>query len=126
MRRCGKRWALSPNLGVSHWAVLELKEPLSVEGGALLTFTLTQQFGLQDHQIGRFRISVTAAKPPVPLGLSEDLLTALEAPAGSRDPKQQAALLKYFGTTDADLRAKQTAVAEAQKPLPPDTKLTSL
>jgi mono/diheme cytochrome c family protein len=126
MRGAGKGWALAPNLGVSHWAVFELKEPITVDGGAILTFTLTQQFGLADHQIGRFRISVTAAKPPVPLGLSEDLLTALEAPTGGRDPKQQAALLKYFSTTDAELRAKQAALAEAQKPLPPDGKLTEL
>jgi WD40 repeat protein len=126
MRGAGKGWALSPNLGVSHWAVFDLKEPINIDGGAIFTFTLTQQFTLTDHQIGRFRISVTAAKRPVPLGLSEDLLTALETPAANRDPKQQAALTKYFGTTDAELRAKQTALAEAKKPLPIDPKLAEL
>jgi hypothetical protein len=126
MRGANKGWAVVPNTGVSHWAVFELKEPLAIDGGAILTFTLTQQFGFQDHQIGRFRLSVAAAKPPVPLGLSEDLLVALETPAAARAAKQQAALLKYYGTTDAELRAKQAAVAEAQKPLPPDAKLADL
>src|SRR5205085_5501551 len=79
-----------------------------------------------DHQGGKFRLSVTAAKPPVPLGVSEDLLVALENPAAARDAKQQTALLKYFSTTDADLRTKQAAVTEVQKPLPADPKLAEL
>jgi WD40 repeat protein len=119
-KKAGKGWAVVPNTGVSHWAVFDLKEPIDVEGGVILTFAMTQEYGGQDHQIGRFRLSVTAAKPPVPLGLSEDLLVALQNPA--RDPKQQAALAKYFATTDAELRAKQAALAEAQKPLPADPK----
>src|SRR5205085_10810665 len=69
-KNAGKGWAVVPNTGVSHWAVFELKEPIDVEGGVILTFALTQQFGLQDHQVGKFRLSVTAAKPPVPLGVS--------------------------------------------------------
>jgi hypothetical protein len=122
----GKGWALAPNTGVSHWAVFELKEPINIEGGALLTFTFGQQFTQNDHQIGRFRLSVAAVKPPVALGLSEDLQAVVDTPAAERTPKQQAALVKYFGTTDAELRKKQQALAEANKPLPPDPKLVEL
>jgi hypothetical protein len=122
----GKGWALAPNTGVSHWAVFELKEPINIEGGALLTFTFGQQFTQNDHQIGRFRLSVAAAKPPVALGLSEDLQAVVDTPATERTQKQQAALVKYFGTTDAELRKKQQALAEANKPLPPDPKLLEL
>ena len=125
-KNAGKGWAIVPNTGVSHWAVIELKEPIDVEGGVVLTFALTQQFGLQDHQIGRFRLSVTAGKSPVPLGLSEDLLVALETPIATRDAKQSAALVKYFSSTDADLRAKRAALAAAQMPLPADPKLAML
>jgi hypothetical protein len=119
-------WAVVPNTGMSHWAVFELKEPIDVDGGVVLSFALTQNYGLQDHQIGKFRLSVTAAKTPVPLGLSEDLLVALETPATARDPKQRTALEKHVSTTDVELRAKRTAVADAQKPLPADPKLAML
>lgn len=122
----GKGWAAAPNLGVTHWAVFEPKEPIQLEAGAILTMTFSQQYGPGDHQIGRFRISATASKSPVPLGLSEDLQIALESPKVERTAKQQAALLKYFGTTDSELRKKQTALADARKPLPPDAKLVAL
>jgi WD40 repeat protein/mono/diheme cytochrome c family protein len=125
----GKGWAVSPNSGVSHWAVFELKEPLTVEGGALLTFTLSQQFqfgNLKNFQIGRFRLSVAATKPPVALGVSEDLQTILERPAAERDAKQKAVLAKYYATLDPDLKQKQDALSEARKPLPPDAKLVEL
>ncbi|HEX4589981.1 MAG TPA: DUF1553 domain-containing protein, partial [Gemmataceae bacterium] len=49
----GKGWAVVPSTGASHWAIFELKEPIDVDGGVILTFTLTQQFGMHDHQIGR-------------------------------------------------------------------------
>jgi hypothetical protein len=121
-----KGWAVSPNFGVTHWAVFELQEPIDVADGAVLTFTFSQQYSTGDHQIGRFRLSVAAAKAPVPLGLSEDLQTILDTPAAERDAKRQAALLKYYGTTDKEFRARQTALAEARKPLPPDPKLVGL
>jgi WD40 repeat protein len=125
-KNAAKGWAVVPNTGMSHWAVFELKEPIDVEGGVLLTFALIQDYGQKDHQIGRFRLSVAAAKTPVPLGLSEDLLLAVETPAAARDAKQQAALAKYLSISDADLRAKRAAVAEAQMPLPADAKLAML
>src|SRR4029077_20052674 len=43
-----------------------------------------------------------------------------------RDPKRQAALLKYYGTTDKELKRLQTSLAEAQRPLPPDPRLLAL
>ncbi len=122
----GKGWALAPHIGVTHWAVLELKEPIDFDGGAILTFTLSQQFGLPDHLIGRFRLSVAAAKGSVPLGLAEDLQTIVDTPAAARDAKQQAALMKYYRTTDKEFLKKQQALAEAQKPLPPDPRLLEL
>jgi WD40 repeat protein len=122
----GKGWAVVPNVGMSHWAVFELKDPIDVDGGVVLTFKLTQNYGGKDHQIGRFRLSVTAAKPPVPLGLSEDLLIALETPADRREPKQKSALEKYLSITDPELRAKRNAVAMAQQPPPADAKLAEL
>src|SRR4029079_12703904 len=59
-----KGWAVSPNFGVTHWAVFELQEPIDVADGAVLTFTFSQQYSTNDHQIGRFRLPVAAAKAP--------------------------------------------------------------
>jgi WD40 repeat protein len=122
----GKGWAVSPNTGVTHWAVFELKEPLDIEGGAMLTFDFSHQFGAGEYTLGRFRLSVAAAKGPVPLGLPDDLQVILDTPAGQREEKQKEYLTKYFRTTDKDLRAKTTALAEAKKSLPPDPKLVAL
>jgi hypothetical protein len=122
----GKGWAVAPHFGVPHWAVFELKEPLDLPGGAVLTFTFSHQFGQGQHTIGRFRLSVAAAKPPVGLSLPDDLQTILDTPLLLRDEKQRAALAKYYATTDADLRTRRQALAEAKKPLPPDAKLAVL
>jgi hypothetical protein len=122
----GKGWAVSPNFGVSHWAVFQLKEPLDIEGGAVLTFTFNHDFGQGEYTIGRFRLSAAAAKAPVPLGLPDDLQVILDTPAGQRDEKQKEYLTKYFRTTDKDLRGKAAALAEARKPLPPDQKRVAL
>ncbi len=43
----------------NHFAVFELAEPLDLEGGALLTFTMAQAGEVKQHNLGRFRLSVT-------------------------------------------------------------------
>ena len=57
-------WGINPEEGRSHFAVFETKEPVGKDGGTVLTFTLDQVHGRQ-HLIGRLRISVTTARPPV-------------------------------------------------------------
>src|SRR5579883_700568 len=57
-------WSVYPEIGRAHVAVFELKEPFTKANGTTLTFTLQQQhkFGDWVHNLGRFRISVTAAR----------------------------------------------------------------
>ncbi|MFO0826419.1 MAG: hypothetical protein U0792_25420 [Gemmataceae bacterium] len=69
----GKGWAISPNTGVTHWAVVELKDPVGMAGGTVFTVTMSHQFNQVDHSLGRFRLSVTTAKRPVPLRLTEEV-----------------------------------------------------
>src|SRR5205823_12259613 len=57
-------WGIYPEVGRSHQAVFEIKEAIQNDGGTILTFTLDQVHG-RSHLIGRFRISATAAPPPV-------------------------------------------------------------
>jgi hypothetical protein len=121
-----KGWAVSPQTGVTHWAVFATKEPVGYAGGSVLKFTLLQQFGQGIHTLGRFRLSVTKAKPPVPLGISDEYRQILRTPADERDAKQQERLVRYFKTVDAGYLKRQKALAEAQQPLPIDPKLKEL
>ena len=64
-------WGIHPAIGVSHHAVFELAEAITVKPGAKLTLTLKQLSG-KSHLIGSFRLSATdepavrAAAMPMP------------------------------------------------------------
>ena len=86
-------WGIYPQVGKSHQAVFELKEPLAYEQGAVLTFSLEQLHG-GGHLIGRLRLSVTDAEKPVraapaqPDAVSRSLAVA----PGERSDEQKAEL----------------------------------
>ncbi|WP_439631038.1 DUF1549 domain-containing protein [Gemmata sp.] len=122
----GKGWAVAPNFGVTHWAVVELKEPAGFKDGTVFTVTMSHQFAQADHSIGRFRLSVTTAKPPVPLGLAEEYRTVLATPAAERTAKQVETLGKLVKATDPEFAKLQKAADEARAPLPADPKLKEL
>lgn len=92
-----KGWAVSPRFGVSHQAVYELKKETSeacIEGGALLVFSLEQNYG-SAHTLGRFRLSVTRSDRPVRHhGLSAELVGALTA--ATRTSEQEDQLHRHF------------------------------
>jgi hypothetical protein len=121
-----KGWALSPNFDMPHWAVFELAEPIDIPEGAVLTVTLTQNFAQGQFQIGRFRLSVAAAKKPIALGIADDLLTIADTPAKDQDEKQRAAIVKYYRTTDKELQKREADLAAAKMPLPLDPRLVEL
>jgi hypothetical protein len=64
-------WAVDPFYGKRHGAVFEAKAPFGFPRGTALTFTLDQSTRVPSHGLGRFRLSVTTAQPPVPLELLE-------------------------------------------------------
>jgi hypothetical protein len=64
-------WAVDPIFGKKHGAVFEAKAPFGFPKGTILTFTLVQGGGHPQHTIGRWRLSATTVKPPVPLELLE-------------------------------------------------------
>ncbi|MDB5339170.1 MAG: Protein of unknown function (DUF1553)/Protein of unknown function (DUF1549)/Planctomycete [Planctomycetaceae bacterium] len=90
-------WAIYPEVGKPHIAILELASPLKLPLETSLTVTLDflSQFG--QHQAGRFRLSVTdAANPHGSPQLPENIrqIVALEPTARTKD--QQAALRTYY------------------------------
>lgn len=84
-------WGVYPQIGKSHQAVFELKQPLAGEGGAVLTFSLAQLHG-GGHLIGHLRLSATGAEKPVAAApsLPEAVERALALPAAERSDEQQA------------------------------------
>ena len=82
-------WGIYPQVGRSHAAVFELKEPVGFDGGAVLTFTLQQLHG-GGHLIGRPRISVTTAALPIQaLPQPENIVTILKIAADQRNAAQK-------------------------------------
>jgi hypothetical protein len=117
-------WAVVPQTGQRHIAVFETKEPLNFPNGMTLSFKMDQRYEGKLHNIGRFRLSVTNYKPPVPLdaGLSEAIVKILKVPADKRTPEQKVAITNHYRSIDAELARLSQAVADYPKP-PADKRL---
>jgi hypothetical protein len=112
-------WAISPQFGRPHTAIFELKTPLSNPAGTVLTVTLEQKFAGKEHNIGRFRLSVTSS--PVPLSLTgppEAVAAILRIAPAQRTPQQQAELANFHRALDPEWVRLTQAVG--QVPLPAD------
>lgn len=118
-------WAISPAAGNSHWIVFECKEPLDAREGAKLNFRFIQNFA-GNFMLGRFRISVSVAKPPIQPGLTDDVLAIVRTDPKNRSKQQQEIIAKYFRSLDQELQKRQRALAESKQPLPVDPKLKDL
>ncbi len=119
-------WAVSPQAGKIHWATIEFKKPINFEGGNRLKIVLHQRFQGKQHWLGRFRISVTSSKQPVPLGVPLKIAELLRLSKEKRTAEQTATLFGSFKGSDAELTKKKAALATANKPLPADPKLQEL
>ena len=96
----GKGWAMYPHKGVANAAVFFVTGPAGDAGGAILTFTLDQQFS-QQHTLGRFKISVTGdeeirAKAAIP----QKIQTILGTPADRRSAEDTAQLASFYQSVD--------------------------
>jgi hypothetical protein len=110
-------WAVSPQFGKSHVAVFELKEPLKVPEGSVLTIKLEHQSPHENHAIGRFRLSTTTDKPPINLGgQPEAIAKVLAVEPDKRDDAQKAELTKYFRSLDSELARLQRETQDAAVP----------
>jgi len=90
-------WGIHPQEGKNHAAVFELKTPAEADknGEIKLAFLLEQIHG-GGHVIGRFRLSVTDAAPPVrAIKLPEPIAAILATPAADRTPAQRAELAQH-------------------------------
>ena len=100
-------------------AMFLLESPLTVPANATLTVRLKHE-ALNQHNIGRFRVSMTSL-PPGTVKLDgakfpESLKTILELAADKRSDAQKAELEKFFrANVDSPLKQAEVTVASAQK-----------
>lgn len=117
----GNGWAIAPKLGVDHTAVFETNADTVIPSGSVLKIVLNHQFSDGKHTLGRFRISVTTAPRPIRLaGPPANIAAIINIEPDKRDKKQTEELAKFVRDNDAELKKRQTAVADARKPLPMD------
>src|SRR5262249_8717809 len=113
--------AVSPQTGKPHTAMFELKEPILSDVGAKLTFVMDQQFG-QQHNLGKFRLSVTGdAVPRLADELPAELAALVSTPVEKRTDAQKAKLMQLYRSQDAEYLRLQGAIIAS--PLPADTRV---
>jgi hypothetical protein len=118
----GTGWAVVPQVGKPHVAVFQTKDFLPSPAGTTLTFTLDHRYEDGEHNIGRFRLSLSTIKPPVPIeGLPHSIMEILVRAPESRTKEQKAELARYFRTTDPEWQRLQRELAA--HPLPADKRL---
>lgn len=90
-------WGIYPEVGKAHQAMFTLSDPLPLDSPREVRVTLDFQSQFSQHQIGRFRLAVTAApQPQLADALPADVATALATPAEKRSEDQAAALRKHY------------------------------
>jgi hypothetical protein len=100
--------------------------------GTVLTFRLVSQHGgwnNNDHQqanLGRFRLSVTAAGDAVADPLPKRVRELLAVPAARRSPAQEAAVFSYWRTTVPEFRAANRRIEELRRQWPEGTTALTL
>jgi hypothetical protein len=115
-------WAVMPEFGKAHTAYFELATPLSLHAGANLTITMLQRFPGKEHNIGRFRLSLTTAKTPLSVkGPPAAIAKALATETAQRTPQQKAELTNYYRAMDPELPRLRQLVAD--HPMPVDKRL---
>ena len=87
-------WGIHPREGESHQALFELAAPLpTVPAGSKLVITLKQLHG-EGHLIGRLRLAITDAAPPIRM-VPADIERIARIPATGRDEAQRIQLAAY-------------------------------
>lgn len=112
-------WAVSPEVGKRHVATFELKQPVQFTPGTRFTFVLDQNYTGNSHNLGRFRLSLTTARPPHSLeGFPSDVADLLAIAPGQRTAEQAGRVTTYFQTVDPELARLNAEVARHARQAP--------
>ena len=119
-------WAIYPDVGVDHYAVFELREKINPVGDSepvRITIQMDHQTH-KDHNIGKFRLSFTTHKHPVPDGLETTAFSdLLSSDINTRRGEDVIRLVKYFGYRETELDKLIDAVKSHQESFPRSPKI---
>ncbi|MBI3464835.1 MAG: PSD1 domain-containing protein [Planctomycetes bacterium] len=124
-------WSIAPRGGEDHVATFETKERVGFTNGTRLTIDIWQSSVLRHfHGLGRFRISITTAKPAdkqqLPLhGVTDVVAKALAMPREQRSPMLQNELIDYYRMIDPELKKLQSAADQHNLEAPENPYLTT-
>ncbi len=108
-------------------AVFKLKSPMAHQGGSRLRIVLLHRHGgwnnndNQNHNVGRFRISVTSDVDATADPLPRRVRQILGRPAATRSAAEEAAVFSYWRTTVPQWRAENERIEELWKQHPEGT-----
>jgi hypothetical protein len=113
-------WAIFPEAGKAHAAVLQLRQPVAANEDAVLTINLEFRSQFGQHQLGRFRLAVTDAKNPLGAdAIPKDIRQVLTLASDQRSDSQSAELRKYFRTNLSvsvkDVRERLASLRQQQE-----------
>jgi hypothetical protein len=90
-------WGIFPQVGKAHQAVFQFAEPIVGDETASLSVALAFESSFGQHQLGRFRLSVTGSSDPHGKNrLPQAVRDALAMPDESRNDAQHLTLRRYF------------------------------
>jgi hypothetical protein len=105
-------------------AVFTAAKPIENPKGTILTIYLSQMHGgwnsddNQNHNLGRFRISITSVADPVADPLPRRAREILSIPVKERAPGQVAAIFSYWRTTVSEWKEANAKIEELWKTHP--------
>ncbi|QOV91380.1 PSD1 and planctomycete cytochrome C domain-containing protein [Humisphaera borealis] len=109
-------WAVLPETGKPHEAVLEFEKPVIAAAGEQLIVTLDFASVFPQHQIGKFCLSATTN--PAPAGLKSvppAVTKVLEVAEAKRSPQQKAAIAEYYRSIAPELAGLRTEIADMER-----------
>jgi len=122
----GNGWAVGDRVGVDHFAIFEIADPVIVADRQLLKVALVQKFKGKQHHLGKFRLAVTDSPRPLGLGHPPEIGDLLAIDDADRTEEQTQQLMDYYRRADQSLVDHQNRLAESKTPVPEDPKTTEL
>ena len=108
-------WAILPGVGKPHTAIFEPATPVGAGGDITLTFTLDHQSIYTQHNIGKFRLSVTAsANPAGGQGLPGNVRDAIAVTPEKRTEQQKNDVAAYYRTVAPALVSVRAEIARLE------------
>jgi mono/diheme cytochrome c family protein len=128
-------WGIDAGPGrrnVARKAVFVAEKPVEFPKGAILTFGLHQKHGgdnsddNQNHNLGRYRLSVTSATNAVADPVPANVREIFAIPREQRTPNQIAAVFTYWRTTVSDFKETNDKIEALWKQWPEGTPTLTL